>query len=68
LRRRRKSFDFDDWATWAVRGMIAAILAVGWAALTKVQTVETAVASLDAKIDSHSDQLKAIWTTLSKRK
>jgi hypothetical protein len=64
---RPKGFDLDDWATWAVRAMVTAILAVGWAAWNNMQTIESSLASITTKIDSHSDQLKAIWEHLSKR-
>jgi cell division protein FtsL len=70
-RRRRTSADrIEDWSKWATRSIIAALipllLGIAWAAYQNLEKLQTAVAVLDSKIESHSQQLTAIWQRVSR--
>ena len=70
-RRTRTAVDrLEDWSKWATRTIIAALvpllLGIAWAAYQNLEKVQTAVAVLDSKIESHTAQLAAIWQRVAR--
>jgi hypothetical protein len=52
----------SDWFAWAIRLLIPAIGYVAWQAYTDLQKLSAKVDVIDYKIDSHTQQLNALWS------
>jgi hypothetical protein len=64
---RRKVEILGDWVTWAVRGVTVAIAWMMWQQVQQLQQVEVQLATIAAKVDSHTEQLLRLWQDMSQR-